>query len=188
MQQGLLTAGQAQQPMPQEQEAMPNQPMPQEAEEAETDPDNDPALKEAINYIAETLWAKDAAAKIAEVAAKTKGSAKILASIAYKAAEKADEATGGEIAEDNLALLGMYAISEVAEIAQTADKSIPDEVVSQMVQHASLMLAENFGADVTQLKAEMDKVDDKEIAKLASKEDTGADENENAGMGEQVNG
>jgi hypothetical protein len=132
---------------------------------------DDPALEQAIEYLGQRLYAEDIAIEIAKVVEKSpQPQPKILAEIAYRLAETSDVETDGDIKEENLSVIGMVALNEVAEIAEQAGMQIAPADVSAAFQEMVLIFAREQGlpkAQIETLAASMRQVDDAELAQGA---------------------
>lgn len=132
---------------------------------------DDPALEQAIEYLGQRLYAEDISIEIAKVVEKSPTpQPKMLAEIAYRLAESSDVETDGDIKEENLSIIGMVALNEVAEIAEQAGMQITPADVSAAFQEMVLIFAREQGLskdEIATLEASMRQVDDAELAQGA---------------------
>ena len=132
---------------------------------------DDPALEQAIEYLGQRLYAEDISIEIAKVVEKSPApQPRMLAEIAYRLAESSDVETDGDIKEENLSIIGMVALNEVAEIAEQAGMQITPADVSAAFQEMVLIFAREQGLskdEIATLEASMRQVDDAELAQGA---------------------
>jgi len=132
-------------------------------------PEDDAALNAATDYVLETLYGEnDLSADMAKRFANAKDgiSPKELAGIALKVSEAADAATNGEIADENLSMLGMFALSEVASIAEATGAQVTTEALNAALQQMIVMFLEDQGVDATPIAEAFAQVDDRELAQF----------------------
>lgn len=137
----------------------------------------DPALSKALKFVGEQLYRKGMDEKIANAFDDAPAATpRNIAMLAYKLAQKADEATGAEIDEENLSILGMMTLNEVIEIAQSAgmaaDETLPSKAMEQMV----LIFAQDHGLPADELREAFSQADDASIAQAAAEAPDDLDE------------
>ena len=152
--------------MPQE-EQMPQDPMMEEDDGI--DPDSDPALQSAFDFLLERLYGDEG---LAESIAETLGSGgraapRIYASAALKLAQSADQHTNGEIAEENLAMLGMFCLNEVFEIAEAAGIPAKATDISAAFKQMIVMYMSEQGVPVEEVTKAFSQVRDEDFAQFA---------------------
>jgi len=141
--------------------------MPPEEMGEEVPIEADQALQEAVNWIGEKLYGTPLAQELASQMRGGKIQPAILATFAYSLSEKADTATGGNIAAENLSYLAIIALNEVVEVAISSGAQVPPEAISKAMQHMITKYLQDQGVDTSQIERAMEKVDDKEVAALA---------------------
>lgn len=149
---------------------------PQDAKRSPTTPPQPPqggggnpdaALQQALDHIAKVLYQDDAATKIAEVLRDMGNAPQILAQIAYKTAQGADTATQGNVAEEDLAMLGAVALNEVLEIASEVGIDVTEALQSKVFKKMALIYAEDQGIDTAPIKKAFEKINDDEFGEFA---------------------
>lgn len=154
-----------------EQAAEKQEPMPAEdqmPEEEGMDPEQDEALKAALAYVNEQLYSKGIAENFAKVVAKGgRTLPKVFAGIAFKIAKAADAKTNGEIAEENLGILGMMTLAEVFEVAQAAGAEVNGEQISAAFKQMVIMFLEEQGMDTDEMAKSFASMKDGEFAQFA---------------------
>ena len=158
----------------------------------------DPALAKALKFVGQQLYRKGMDEKIATAFDDSPVAApKNIAMIAYRLAQKADEKTGAEIEEENLAILGMMTLNEVIEIAQAAGMQMDDTLPSKAMEQMVLIFAEDNGLPADQMREAFSQADDMSIAQAAQEapddldeqmtdDDNPVGENIDAGIGRQT--
>ena len=138
---------------------------------AETASLDDPALESAINFLGSKLYTEDLSLQIAEQLDKSSVSMpKILATIAYKLAERSDTETDGDIKEENLSILGMMALNEVFTIAEETGMNTTSADISAAFKHMIVLFAQDQGLpqeQVQNLANAMAQVNDEQFAQEA---------------------
>lgn len=160
----------------------------------------DPALAKAIDFLEKRIYEEGIDEQIASAFDDSPVPApKNIAQVAYSLAEKADEVTGGEIEEENLAILGMISLNEVIEIAQAAGMKPSPGLPAEAMQELVLIFAKEHGLPEAELRQAMSQIDDEQLAAAAmeapenldeeiSQEDSPVGENIESGLGGQRNG
>ena len=138
---------------------------------AETASLDDPALESAINFLGSKLYTEDLSLQIAEQLDKSSVSMpKILATIAYKLAERSDTETDGDIKEENLSILGMMALNEVFTIAEETGMNTTSADISAAFKHMIVLFAQDQGLPQEQVQSlanAMAQVNDEQFAQEA---------------------
>lgn len=139
--------------------------MPPEAADAALD---DPALESAINYMGQKLYSEDLAEEIAATFGQSSTiQPRNMALAAMKLAEFSDVQTEGDIKEENLSILGMMALNEVATIAEAAGVTVTGADISAAFKEMVIMFAEDQGIapeQLSTLRDAMSQVSDEELA------------------------
>lgn len=150
--QGILSQQQPQE----QQQATPQEP--EMAEEQEAEAGDDPALLEAYKWVHTKLYSEEFGARISDAIKSQQGSAKLLANIAYKLAQGADTATGGNIAEENLVALGIFTLNEVYEIAEASGGQVDAAALNEAFKAMVVMWLQDQGQDTSQIEQAMNAV------------------------------
>lgn len=127
--------------------------LPPEGEEIdESDPENDPNFVKAFNFVRKNLYEKGAADKLFTKISKAPEAKGELASFAYHLTQKADQVTGGNILDENLASLGILTLAEIMEIAEASGASIESADMAGAMKQMMIMYMEEQGMPVEQIK------------------------------------
>ena len=129
---------------------------------------DDPALESAMNYMGKKLYSEDLAESIASALGQSDSvQPRNMAMAAMRLAELSDAETDGDIKEENISILGMAALNEVATIAEAAGVNVTGADVSAAFQEMVIMFAEDQGLppeEVANLRNAMAQVSDQELA------------------------
>lgn len=121
----------------------PPQEAPQEAPEEMTQ-DTSPVLEKALEWMQQKLYGDKLADKVVAVVKDSRDPVPLLVDMAYKMTAAADEATGGEVAEEDLVSLGALALGEVLEVAVAVGAEInPADMAAGLKQMVMRYLQEN---------------------------------------------
>jgi hypothetical protein len=146
------------------------QPAEQPVEDGGPDGFGDPALTKSIEYVGERLYSEEVGTEIAAAFdASPTDNPDAIALIAYKLTQKADEASGGEIAEENLSLLGMLTLNEVLTVAEAAGMPIKPETGAKAMKRMVVMFAADNGIPIEQIQEAFSQVSESELS-LAAEE------------------
>ena len=146
------------------------QPAEQPVEDGGPDGFGDPALTKSIEYVGERLYSEEIGAEIAAAFdSSPTDNPDAIALIAYKLTQKADEASGGEIAEENLSLLGMLTLNEVLTVAEAAGMPIDPETGAKAMKRMVVMFAADNGIPIEQIQKAFSQVNESELS-LAAEE------------------
>ena len=129
----------------------------------------DPALSKAMDYVGERLYSEDVGEQIARSFDNSPtANPDAIAVIAYKLTQKADEASGGEVAEENLSVLGMLTLNEVLTVAEAAGMPIKPETAVTAMKRMIIMFASDNGIPAEQLQDAFAQVDDAQVSQAAA--------------------
>jgi hypothetical protein len=128
----------------------------------------DPALVEAIDFMGERLYEDGLADEIAQTLEQSPTSMpKILAQIAYKLAQSADTETEGEIAEENLSILGMVALNEIMTLADAAGMPLEPADASAAMKEMVILFAQDNGIPADEISQALAGINNQEMAMAA---------------------
>lgn len=142
--------------------------MPDEQGEGEDAPD--PAYDAAYEWMLQKLYDKKLADKIVSVAKGEGDSIPMLTDMAYQLTAKADEATGGEVMEENLVSLGALALAEVFEVAVAAGAKFESADMASGLKQMVMRYLQESGIEsgqLQQLQQAMNQVSPKQFNELA---------------------
>ena len=183
---GLLRPSQDAPPMPEQgMQQPPAEPMPDEQAmqgdmAAEEPAENDPAYVAARQWILDKLYSGDMAADdTVSVAQSGPNPMPLLVDMAYTLAGKADEATDGQILEENLVSLGAIALGEVLQVAkEVGGAEIEPAAMANGLNQMVIRFLQESGVDTSQIEAAMSQVDPQMINQLVQQ----AEQPQQAGM------
>lgn len=157
----------------------------------------DPALSKAIDFVGQRLYSEEVGEQIASTFDNSPtANPDAIAVIAYKLTQKADEVTGGEIAEENLSVLGMLTLNEVLTVAEAAGMPIKPETAVTAMKRMVIMFASDNGIPAEQLQEAFAQVDDAQVGQAAAEapddlgdqipdEDSPVGDNIESGLGDE---
>lgn len=132
-------------------------------------PDQDPAYVEAVNYVRGRVWRDGLSDRVSDVARMKALSADQMAIIAYTLIQQADEATGGNVQDDNLVSLAIEVLSEIIEIAIASGVDVtPTQMVSALKRMMVKYLTEQ-GVDASEIQKAMNQVTPDQFNKINEK-------------------
>ena len=132
-------------------------------------PDQDPAFVEAVNYVRGRVWKDGLSDRVNDVAKLKALTIDQIAMIAYKLVQQADEATGGNVQDDNLVSLAIEVLSEIIEIAMASGVDVtPTQMVSALKQMMVKYLTEQ-GVDATEIHKAMNQISPDQFSKINEK-------------------
>lgn len=169
-------AQQAQPPQPQQAqpEQMPPEQAPQEQEQPAT-PENDQALQQAKEFVGAVLYSNKGADQVAKLA-EADAPMDMLANLAYELASKADEKTDGNVADEDLVELAMFAMTEIGEVAEAAGATLKPSDIAQALNTMMVRFLKENGVpeeQVAELQKAMSAVPEDEFNELANREHGG---------------
>lgn len=151
------------------------EPMPQQASapqpDEQGDPEDNPAFGQAMAYVMEVLYSKDAAANVAKSLRGQKDLVEALANTAYEITSIVDERTEGAVPDELFALLATRILQEVADIGEAAGMQIKPSDVALALKQMILRYLGEQGMDTTQLQQAMDQVNPEEFNRMAAEQE-----------------
>ena len=135
------------------------------------DPQADQYLEAAIKFIQQKVYDESISAEIAKLAKAQPINEGALASLVYRLAEAADEATEGNVAEEDLSGLAIAAANEVFEILEAAGLDAPEALISKVMKQVALIFAQENDLDPAPLVEAFAQVNDDEMGAYASQVD-----------------
>jgi len=129
------------------------QPMPQQGEEPAAGGGD--ALQRAMAVVHKSLYGAEAARDVANAMKSADDPAEGLAMTAYEMVAIADEATNGEIPDEQLIAFASEVLGEVADIANAAGVPVGGAQIAKAVQLMLVRYVTEQGIDPTQLQQAM---------------------------------
>lgn len=148
-----------------EQQAPPEELPPEQIAE-----ESDPTLDQAYEWIKQKLYGDKLADKIVEVSKGGGDPMGMLVDMAYKLTAAADEATGGEVPEEDLPSLGALALGEVLQLASEVGVELqPADMASGLKQMVMRYLQESGVApeEIQGLQQAMNQVSAEQFNQIA---------------------
>lgn len=131
---------------------------------------SDPALAKSMQYVGERLYSEEIGAEIAAAFdSSPTDNPDAIALIAYKLTQKADEASDGQVAEEDLSILAMLTLNEVLTVAEAAGMPIDPETGAKAMKRMVVMFAADNGIPLEQIQESFSQVNESELA-LAAQE------------------
>ena len=132
--------------------------------------DNSPAYEQAMSVVREGLYGAEAARDVAKAMRAANDPAEGLATTAYEMVAMADEATQGQVPDEELVSMASEILGEVADIAQAAGIEIKGAVIAKAMQMMLVRYVTEQGMDPTQLQQAMAQVNPDELGAALDKE------------------
>ena len=163
--QGMLASSMNKpQAAPQGQPAMQGQPAPEDGQQAA--PGGGDALQRAMDVVQKALYGAEAARDVAKAMKSASDPAEGLAMTAYEMVAIADEATNGEIPDEDLIGFASEVLGEVADIANAAGVPVGGAQIAKAVQLMLVRFVTEQGIDPSQLQQAMAAVPPEQVGAM----------------------
>lgn len=128
------------------------------------------AYDRAMEIARQALYGKEAARNVAKALKAAPDPVEALANTAYEMVAIADEATEGQVPDEELVALASEILGEVADIATAAGIEVKGATIAKAMQMMLVRYVSEQGMDPTQLQQAMAQVDPEQLgAELESK-------------------
>lgn len=129
------------------------------------------AYDRAMGIAREALYGKEAARDVAKAMKAAKDPAEGLANTAYEMVTIADEATEGQVPDEQLVALASEILGEVADIAEAAGVEVKGATIAKAMQMMLVRYVTEQGMDATQLQQAMAAVNTDELGAELDKQE-----------------
>lgn len=175
--QGLLKQPRQAHETPPEQEVDPLEQQPgaqQGAMDEQSDGENDPALKVAVDFVKRALYEDGAADGINSTMRATRQPIEDMALLAYEltsvADEKTEQETGQAVPDELLMSLAASVLSEVVDIAEASGVQLKPSDIAAALKVMTLRFLGEMGHDTRELQTAFDQVGPEQIDQIAEQE------------------
>lgn len=133
-------------------------------------PEGGDAMERAMDVVRKGLYGAEAARDVAKAMKAANDPAEGLAMTAYEMVAMADEATEGQIPDEELVGFATEVLGEVADIATAAGVKVGGAQIARAVQLMLVRFVTEQGLDPTQLQQAMAQVPPEQVGAMLDKE------------------
>lgn len=158
--------GLIQQPQAEQQPAAQPQAEQPQGMEQDTPIEQDQAYQEGTKFVNDELYGGQTGDDIARAIEGNKNPEDILAFLTLQLVVKADEVTGGNMAEENYIPFAADVLEEVAEVAEAAGVEVDEVMIGNIFKKMIINWLKDNGVDTTQIEQSMSQISDEDYKQV----------------------
>lgn len=135
------------------------------------DPEQNPAYKQALEMMLSKLYEEGAAEALGQALTKAPDKVQGVIDQTISLLDVMEQVTQGSVPDELVMPFVLEATQQVMEIAQMAGVQLSNAEIATAIREILAQVMENLGADTTQLREEMGKVDPTEVGRMAGGDD-----------------
>lgn len=139
--------------------------------EVDEDPESDEGYRSALELMLSKLYEEGVAEKLGQALSSAPDKVQGVVEQTVNLLDVMEQLTQGSVPDELVMAFVLEATQQVVEIAQAAGVQLSNADIAAAVREVMAQVMENLGADTTQLREEMGKVDPAEVGRVAGGDD-----------------